>query len=162
MVDEKQKEINGCHVRVVPLLGSRSFSVHVKLIKYFGKSILQALGAVKDMAQETQKTGKKVDVKSMMNLDIDFTQFSEAIESLAEKSPDELFQFVMEALSSTFINEKVIDKPSFDMHFAGNMVFLYKVLWFTLEANYGDFFAVVGSGTTNQKVPVPTERGSAK
>jgi hypothetical protein len=161
-LQSKEKQINGYQVRVVPLLGTRSFSVHAKFLKFFGKPLLQALGAIKDIAGEASKSGKKVDLKSVMGTEIDFSLFSEAMESLVAADADALLVFVMDAMGSTFINERAVDKSAFDMLFAGNMVFMYKVLWFTLEVNYGDFFAVVGTGNTSQSRPAPTGNATQK
>ena len=142
MVDGTVKTIGGFQVRVVPLLGTRSFLVKAKLIRYFGKSLVKAIGAVKEMK------GKS---KSVMAMDIDFNMFSDAITDLASHDPEALLAFIMEALQTTYINEQSAgDKATFDMQFAKHMVLMYKILWFTLEENYGDFFEAVGIGNTKK------------
>lgn len=152
-IQAKEKNIDGYQVRVVPLLGTRSFSVHAKFLKYVGKPLIKALGGIKE---------SKVDLKNVMGSEIDFSKFSESIDDLAGNDPDALLAFVMDALSSTFINEKAIDKAMFDMTFAGNMLLMYKILWFTMEVNYGDFFAVVGTGRASPSRPVPTGNATQK
>jgi hypothetical protein len=63
----------------------------------------------------------------------------------------EWLSFLKTTLSRTTVNDRAVgDKVHFDEVFSGKILLLYKVLWFTLEVNFGDFFEAVGFGVTKE------------
>jgi hypothetical protein len=70
----------------------------------------------------------------------------------------------LELLQLTRIDGKEINEAVFDSEFAGNLFFMYKVIFFVIEVNYKDFFDKSGIGKiltqTQSDIPIP-EKSSA-
>ncbi len=153
MVETTTRIIDGHNVRIVPLLGTHAARLFAKVRRAFGPALVIAISSVKEIVSKTKKDeARKADVADFLGSDIDFSVISKAISSISENmSPDEELVFFREALATTYINEKsVADDAQFNTVFQGNVLLLYKILWATLEVNFGDFFGVVGIGNTNQ------------
>jgi hypothetical protein len=153
-IESQTKIIDGNSVYVLPLLGETAALVFYQLQKCIAPAIVQALGALK------LSSGSKIDVKKIFDSDIDIASLSGAIDSIHEKmTAAEWLSFVKTALSRTTVNDRAVgDKAHFDEVFSGKILLLYKVLWFSLEVNFGDFFDAVGFGTTKaEEQPKTTE-----
>lgn len=135
----KVKEIDGKQITVTPFFGLTSLTHKTRIIKLLGPGVNGLF---------------KIDIKSLKNIkeaDIGFIGF--AISQLCEKlNPDEFASFILDLLSSTRIDGVEIKKAVFDTEFMGNLTFMYKILWFVLEVNWGDFFEGGVSGWIKKKV----------
>lgn len=162
MVEATTKIIDGHNVRIVPLLGTRAAHLFAKVRKAFGPALIIAISSVKEVVSNVKKGGnKKVTATEFLDSNIDFSVISNAISSISENmTPDDEIVFFKEALATTYINEKsVADDAQFNAVFQGNILLLYKILWATLEVNFGDFFGAVGIGNTSSDVEtVPTKK----
>lgn len=133
MIETKHKSIDGKRVTVSQFPARRALALKIKLLKLFGPALAQMLGKVKSL------TGGKL-------LDGSLDEFSPAIDKLtAAMEPDQFVDLVMELLAMTRIDDKEATS-NFDMDFAGNLPFMYKVLFFVLEVNFGNFFGKSGIG----------------
>jgi hypothetical protein len=150
-IEPQQKIIDGNGVYVLPLLGETAALVFYQIQKCIAPAIVQAMGAIKGAAAGTGED-KKLDIKKLLGSDIDISSLSDAIDSIHEKmTAAEWLSFLKTTLSRTTVNDRAVgDKVHFDEVFSGKILLLYKVLWFTLEVNFGDFFEAVGFGVTKE------------
>lgn len=156
-IEAQTKIIDGNGVYVLPLLGETAALVFYQLQKCIAPAIIQAIGAIKGAADRDKD--KKLDIKKLLGADIDIASLSNAIDSIHEKmTATEWLSFLKTTLSRTTVNDRAVgDKAHFDEVFSGKILLLYKVLWFSLEVNFGDFFAAVGfSASKESETPKPT------
>ena len=138
MIDTKEKIIDEHNVMVTQFPGRRALFFKTRLIKLVGPSVAQLF------------TGKSLDIN------MDFSIVAKALDKLAENlKEDEYVKFVLDLLQCTRLDEKEINDSTFDNEFAGNLLLMYKVLWFTLEVNYGSFFGQGGIGKILSAIPWP-------
>jgi len=136
MIETKEKAIDEHNVMVTQFPGRRALMFKTRLIKLLGPSIAQLF------------TEKGVDAE------VDFSAISKALDKLAENlNENEYVKFVLDLLQCTRFDGKEIGENVFDTEFAGNLLLMYKVLWFTLEVNYGSFFGEGGIGKILSKLP---------
>jgi hypothetical protein len=154
------KIIDGNNVYVMPLLGETAVTVFYQLQKCIAPALVRALGSLKG----SFSSEKKVDLKSLLGSEIDISSLSDAIDSIHEKmTAQEWLSFLKTTLSCTTVNDRAVgDKMHFDEVFSGKILLLYKVLWFTLEVNFGDFFGAVVPGATKASEPPKTTESVRK
>lgn len=145
MVEPKSKTIDGKEILTVPFMGRRALAYKTKIIRLFGASI----GALFSKAGGFQGN-------------VDFSVFEGAIDKLTASIDEKVFvDFTLELLATTRIDGKEITIEVFDLEFASNLVLMYKILWFVLEVNYGNFFGASGIGKIlsqfNQVKPAPAK-----
>jgi hypothetical protein len=152
MGEPSTKIIDGNGVYVLPLLGETAALVFYQLQKCIAPAIVQAMGAIKGTAADPDKD-KKFDIKKLLGADIDIASLSSAIDSIHEKmTAQEWLSFLKTTLSRTTVNDRPVgDKAHFDEVFSGKIFLLYKVLWFTLEVNFGDFFDAAGFSDSSEE-----------
>lgn len=139
MIDTKTKTIDGHEIMVVQFPGRRALQFKTRLIKLLGPAIAQMF-TNKDALES---------VKGM-----DLSILSAAIEKLSLQLDEvEFVKFVLDLLQCTRLDGKEITESVFDNEFAGDLSLMYKILWFTLEVNYGSFFGESGIGKILSKVP---------
>jgi len=131
MISTKEKLIDDRNIMVTSYPGRRALTNKTRLIKLLGSSVARLFSSDEP----------------------EFEMLGTAIDILVEKiSPDELTKFMLELLCSTRIDGKEITETTFDNEFSGNLPLMYKILWFTLEVNYGNFFAEGGIGKILSKL----------
>lgn len=160
MLEATTRIIDGYTVRIVPLLGTHAVRLFAKVRKVLVPALIMTISSTKGMLS-TRKDGEKFKTSDFLGADIDFTKISDAIAGISEHmTPDEELTFFKEALATTFINEKcVADEAQFNDVFQGNVLLLYKILWATLEVNFGDFLSAVGIGGMSQSAAaIPTQK----
>jgi len=139
MIETKDKTIDNRVVTVTQFPGRRALFFKTRLIKLIGPSVTQLF------------TGKGLD------LNIDLVIVAKALDKLAENlKEDEYVKFVLELLQFTRLDGQEINDSVFDNEFAGNLLLMYKILWFTLEVNYGSFFGQSGIGKILSAIPRPS------
>lgn len=150
MIKTERTTIDGREVIVVQLTARRSLALKTKLIKLLGPAITKLLAGSKG-APKLEK-------------EIDLNQLSPAIETLVSQlDPTVFFNLVVECLSNTRVSVNTPDQPltmldvteqTFDTIFSGELVTMYKVLWFALRVNYADFFGMKGIGDIISQYPM--------
>lgn len=140
-IETKEKAIDGKRVTVTQLPARRALKLQTKLVKLLGSSVAALVSGS----------------KGSMTMELDPTTLAVAMEKLADHLDEEQFaQLVREVLQSTRVDNQELNDAVFDLLFAGNFLFMYKVIGFTLQVNYGDFFGEGGIGGLLTKVPPMT------
>jgi len=136
MIETKEKKIDDRAVMVTQFPGRRALFFKTRLLKLVGPSVTQLF------------TGKGLDAS------LDFSTMSKALDKLSENlKEDEYVKFVLDLLQCTRLDGQEITDMVFDSEFAGNLLLMYKILWFTLEVNYGSFFGQSGIGKILSAIP---------
>lgn len=137
MTETKEKTIDGKLVSVSQFPARRALHLKIRLIKLLGPSLAQLLAKTKN---------KKVDLNASLE------EFTPAIEKLtAALDPDVFVDLVLELLSMTRVGGREV-VPLFDTEYAGNLMFVYKMVWWVLEVNFGNFFGQNGIGSIMAQV----------
>ena len=145
----KQRIIDGRNVVVTTLPATAANQLLTKVLKYFGSGLVQLFDQIKSAIPELTKIkteNKESDKLSLLDLPIDLKQVAEVVNDFASKlTPEEWSEFCLKLFAYTDIDKvRIMDETSFDTVFTGKLLFMCKVLIFTLEVNYGDFFAESG------------------
>lgn len=140
MIETKEKVIDNHSVMVTQFPGRRALFFKTRLLKLAGPALAQMF-----TSEELSLDAK-----------FDHTVIAKIIDKLAESlDENEFVRFVIDLLQCTRVDGKEITESEFDMLFAGNLLLMYKILWFTLEVNYGSFFGQSGIGKILSKIPQP-------
>ena len=145
MLKPEEKIIDGHKVVVMQLPGRQANHLKIRLFKLIGSSLGSLVKSLK--IEKTDAAAIRGGKKSLLDTEIDLALISAAIDAVAEKiTPEEFDGLVFETLTTTSIDGELVNSPIvFDRVFTGgNMLFMYKVLLFTLEVNFRDFLAVSG------------------
>lgn len=166
------KVIDGRTVYVAPLLGETSVLVFYQLQKSLIPAFVKMLSSVRGVFSQAEQEAAedapaevetpKISFKKLLDVDLqtlDFAQIADAIDEIHEKmNPKQWLDFLHLALTQTTVDGKpVTEKRHFDDVFSRNILFMYKVLWFTLTENYRDFFDVAASFPMNGNEKRPTQ-----
>jgi hypothetical protein len=132
MIKTQEKVIAGHTILVTQYPGRKALTYKARIVKLMGSSIARLFSEGKQFSFDT---------------------FTPAVDELLEKLyPEDFTAFVLDLLQSTRIDGKEISSQVFDMEFAGDLPLMYKILWFTLEVNYGSFFGEAGIGKILTKI----------
>ncbi len=127
MIETLDKTINGSNYSVTQLPARRALKMKARLIKLFGPS----------MAQFFMSAEKKSD-----------QGFVNAIEKLSQTIDEHTFESIcVELLTGVRKDGMELNPQLIDMEFAGDLSSLYQVMWFVIEANYANFFSLIGIGS---------------
>jgi len=134
----EQRTIDGVGYTCTQMPGMRSVRVSARLIKYLGEPVVRML------AGATQWKAGTTAADIMMSL-ADICPNVE--EDMVVMSIGDLFKGCLTA--DNIVGQEVAGDvwEHFDMHFAGRMMHLYKVVRFAMEVNFHDFFDVFPSMT---------------
>jgi hypothetical protein len=136
MIETKEKEIDGRMIMVTQFPGRRALSHKTRLIKLLGPAVAQLF------------TEDKIDLTK------DISSLSKVIDKLSSTLDENDFvRFVLDLLKCTRLDGKEITEAVFDDEFSGDLLLMYKILWYTLEVNYGNFFAHSGIGKILSTMP---------
>lgn len=134
-VKTRDTTIDGHTVKVTQHPGRRALRLKSRLVKLLAPSI----GTI--IQQKVEKG------KNLLDQEVDMTKIGEAVIALADKlDPDDFENLILEILVSTRVDGKEINEAAFDDLFAGEMSLMYKVVFFALQTNFGDFFVSGGIG----------------
>jgi hypothetical protein len=140
-IQTRNKEIMGKTIMVTQFPGTLSLTYKVRILNMLGGGIGGIISQIDPKAADSVGKDK---------LDI----LAAAIGQIFEKiNPDDFTKFVLDLLQCTRINGQEITKEVFDLEFAGDLLLMYKILLFTLEVNYGNFFGKDGFGSILKKKP---------
>lgn len=158
-MESKDKIIDGKGVKVSQLPATYANPLFTKVLKYFGSGLIQLFGQLKNLSTIPEiKNGKA----SLLDLDLDWIGIAAIVNDFSSKlTPEEWQDFCLKILAYTDINsERITDEAAFNKAFTGKLLFMIKVLVFTLEVNFGDFFGESGIGNMS-KPPMKIEEKSA-
>ena len=137
----KTKDIDGHEIAVTPFLGFRSLEYKARLLKVLGPGARGLFSGIKAEDIESLSNGES------SILDTDIGMIGEVIEHLTKNLNEKQFaQLCLDILQSTRIDGREINKEAFDLEFMGNLLFMYKILFFAIMTNWGDFFGQGGFG----------------
>jgi hypothetical protein len=137
-IQSLDKEINGSIYTVTQFPARRALKIKAKLIKIFGPIFAQVFLSI-----DTKKADK--DQKN---------DFIIAIEMLSNTlDPNEFENLIVELLQSSRKSGMELTTAIIDLEFAGDMSSLYKLIWFVIEVNFADFFALMGIGHLFEQHP---------
>lgn len=144
MIKTRTEKINGKDISVTQLPARRAIRLKAKLLKLLAPTF----GALFEGAPK---------VRTLSSIDIQPVTIGKAMERLAETlEPTEYESLILESLSGTKIDNADITPQVFDIVFGGEMLFLYKVIWFSLKVQFEDFFGEGGIGKLLQRLPQAT------
>lgn len=147
MITTLEKFIDGSNYTVTQFPARRAIRLKAKLIKLFGPVLAQVFLTTDTKTSDDQKKSDLIKAVELLACSIDENQF----ENLA-----------IELLASTRKNGVELTGPNIDLEFAGDMAALYQVMWFVVEANFSNFFSMMGIGslfsTPNQTKTDDTKR----
>jgi hypothetical protein len=114
----------------------------LKLFHRLAGALAPALGSVASALAETGGNVGNLDIMVAAKL------IGPAMGSLFDKiSPEQMVEITKELMQGCVVTGEGVENPNldkqpvFDSHFAGRLQDVYKLLKFSLEVNYGDFFA---------------------
>ena len=134
MLKTQEKTIDSRSVKITEFAARRKLVLQIQLVKLVGPAIGAAAGGSRGSGIMDSKIGPEA--------------ISNAIQKLADAmEPASFVQLTMALLSDTWVDGKEIKTDAeFNVAFEHSLVFLYKVLGFSLEVNFGDFFGRGGIG----------------
>jgi hypothetical protein len=135
MISTQEKIIDGHSVMVTQYPGRRAVEYKARLFKLIGPSFARTLAGAEGFSFDALVPA--------------FDAFTESLE------PKTFVNFLIELFCSTRIDGKEITDQVFDDVFAGDMMLLYQVLWYTLEVNYKSFFDKAGIGKVLSRIKTP-------
>lgn len=145
------KEVDGHLYQFEQFSTTDALKVMAKLTKIFGESITIALGSFFKKKPEPGKLGLDglpEPVKPLLEQDVDENALEKAVKVLL----DHLDETEVVALVKKLSSEKVLCDGSsitFDLHYQGETLHLFKVIAASLEAQFGNF---IGAITTKSPV----------
>ena len=143
----KTKTIDGKQITVTPFFGLVSLENKSRLLKFIGPGARGLFSTLKTEDVQAVSSGEKD------FFDLDVSAIGAVFEHIATNlNPKQFAQFCLDMLSSTRVNGIEIDKNYFDTEFMGSLLLMYKILWFVVEVNWGDFFGAGGFGKMKKKV----------
>ena len=152
-IETKTRAIDGTKYAVTTFPARRGLKLQVTLVRTLGPALSELMKAVP----------KGVSTKNLLNVDVKLEHVAGALATaFSGLSEEEFMALVMRLLESTSREGAEITEETFDLDFSGNYMHVYKVLWFVLEVNYGDFFGERGLGSIIRRAPVPQPSGPAR
>lgn len=149
---KSEKTIDGHSVSTVAFPGREGFKIKAKLFRLIGPA-LSSIGEITP------------DIKGLLNKEISAGMVGAMVGKLLENvDADDTLAFVFRLLQFTEVdNRPAFNEQVFDEIFSHNFKFLYKILFFVLEANYGDFFGAGGiSSMFKSPEAMPPATGKTK
>ncbi len=126
----------------------RGQKIQTKLFKL----LLPIFGSIFGSANINRKDLSKIGLKLEEALPKALTTLSQSLD------PDEFQQLMLELLSSTYIDKKMIDDKLFNDVFAGNYFFMFKLAYETIIANNFFDFGGIGIDLSNIIQTIPPEK----
>lgn len=144
-LETKEKQIGEHIVLVTTLTATRAVKLQVKLVKLLGPSF-GALFSSLDL--------KKIKAGKFTESDIKLEMISTAFEKLSDKlDPDEFDALLFQILANTKVDGKDVSSAVvFNSVFTGELMLMYRVLLFSLEVQFSNFFEESGIGTLLKSV----------
>lgn len=162
MIETKERQIGENTYMVTQLPARRALRLKTRLIKIFGPSLTQMLLTTSEN-QEILKTDAKGEDRFTSAVDeykineMQKASFVKAVQLLAESIDEKLFDdLLIELTQGVRRNGSELNSAVIDQSFAGNLSELYQLVYFVLEVNYSDFFALGNIGNLSSQLnPTP-------
>lgn len=134
MKQPKQIQVDGQTYTIQPYLTSFGMRLLTRIFLILGKPLV------------TLAFGLKGEGKSLLDAEIQPDQIAEIMDGLyARLTPEEVDQLFKDILVGTLIgNTSQSATEVYDTHFSQQYGHLFKVVFKSLEAQYGDFFGALG------------------
>jgi len=141
-IETRNKTIDGHQVMVTQYPGTTSLTNKVRILKLLGPGVGETLSKVSPEEATAGVASSKLEI------------FIQVLGNVCGTlDPDKFTEFVLELLIGTRIkvggtsgDYQEITREIFDLEFAGQLLLMYKILFFVLEVNYGNFFGKGGLG----------------
>ncbi len=130
-----EKNIDGTDYTITMLPADKAVILFTRLTKLIGKPLsnLVASGGM-----DAEVSGKLIGL---------------CIEGLSENLDEEVvLKTIKDLLASTMVGNQMLDKV-FNVHFAGRIGHLFKVVWAVLEVQYKDFLEGLGGLNLLSRIP---------
>ena len=161
-MEKNVRVIDDKEVVVTQLPATYANQLFTKVFKYFGSVLPQLMAVFQDILKRDPELAKKLKEGKIkiIDLPVDWRDFTSMINDFASKlDPVEWNGFCIKMPAFTDIaGKRILDEEAFNTAFTGKLLFMVKVLVFTMEVNYGDFFEVSGIG----KAPTPPAKTNGK
>lgn len=131
-IQTREKEIEGAVYTVTQLTARRALRLKAKLIKMLGPVVAQIFITASEKSADIEKKDNIVKAIELLGGNLDEISFE---------------NIIVELLQGVRKDGVELQPAIIDLEFAGDLVTLYKVIWFVLEANYGSFFTMLGIGS---------------
>jgi hypothetical protein len=138
MLKTQERTIDGVKFTVGQLPAMRSMRLLNRITRVASPALAKATAALKQGS--TLKPGTLAD--------LDLGALGGAVEALFHKLPDDELEHITRELLATALyhdlktNEAGEVMPAFDALFQGRLSLVFRLLAFSFEVNYGDFFGV--------------------
>lgn len=144
-IEAKSKIIGDCTYKVTPFLAIEAIKLKTRLIKLLAPAIGRMLGGLENI-------NKNDILDSKLNGEMIGSALEHLFSNLGE---DEYIALLKRLLANTIAEVKTSGAApknyvfgsgdeAFNIVFSGRTLDLYKVIFFILEVNYPDFFALMG------------------
>jgi len=145
----KRKTINGVPYETALFPGRHGLALAMRLGKFLGPSggaLLEAVGRSGNAQGAFQ---------GLMESELGGKLVGEALKALTEHlDEDSAMRLVLDLLSTTRREGKVLAEAEFDRAYIGNYAEMFQALWFVVESNFVSF-TTGGRGETIGAPPVP-------
>lgn len=132
-VQSVTKEVNGREIKITQFFAIRGQKIQTKLFKLVLPVLGEAFGSL-DRKNITKEVGIKIE-----------TALPKALTALSDRlDPEDFQKFMLELLSSTAVDNRVIDEKVFNDIFAGNYSLMFRLAYETIMAN--NFFDLGDTG----------------
>lgn len=145
-IEKREKVIDGHTVVVVQFGGRLGFTTKLRILKMLSPAVSGTLAGI--------KVNSFSDLLNVMEAKMDFSKIGDSVEKLMMSSDEEkTLNLILTLVSSTRIDGKDLSQSNvFDDIFSANYKFLYKVLFFVLEVNYGNLFTMGNIGNLVKEI----------
>lgn len=147
-IETKEKTIGDYTYRVSQLPASKARKLLIRLFRVAGPSLGKVLESLEGKDGTMQVAALKGDKGG---IDVDLSKISDALALLATNVFEEDFEYVVATLLREDRVEYMpegkwmpLNMQLADLHFAGKLDQLFKLIAFALEVNYAGFFAGTG------------------
>jgi len=132
-----ETQIDGRTVKIQQFAGVRGLTIKARLFKI----LLPAVGALLGGNSPQAGSPPQSFLENLGDLDLEkaFMRLAESV------NPDDFTRLMLDLLSSTFIDDKLVNEAVFNDIFAGNYMMAYKIAGEVIKANGFFDFGAIGS-----------------
>lgn len=141
-IQTKEKMIDGRSIKVAQFPARRALQFKARILRLVAPFIGELMRTV-------GKGGKL-----SLDTDVPVETIVEAMNKIADVKPEEFVDLCVSLMQCTWIDGKEISESVFDMEFAGNTLLMYKIIWYIVQVNFSDFFAMSGTLQTGNAARV--------
>ena len=147
MIEPREADIDGLHVKITPLPGRRAYRLLRRLLSALGPSLAEVLGKAGGDLGAVELDGLAGAVASLMD-------------RLTEVELDGILDTLLEQCVLSGDGKEGLYRQVADELFAGRLLTLGKVVAFALQTNYSDFSAAAQGALAAVRTTAPAAKGS--